>query len=731
MLGIILTGIILTVCLGLLTLFFFISYRIRIKKITTTTNAKIIELDKELDTRLIDEKKEIESLFSLYKMQVDRCLEETNNKSKENLIKINTISEKVKDIFAILDCNKKEVEENIEKVLTKININADELCKIVNEQKNEFDESIKFISTNVKETTDKLEALLEVVKVLAEESKIYKEKIDRYIKIDEAADLLNEEKESAFDVIERCFSELDKKDIKKEEEETYESDDVDILDINEEDDDYDFDDEVDDVLYNNVAETKENIEENEIRTNVANETSNNFVENKKEANDKNILEEKIRRVLDIDQREAYDLIRNTNENIFVTGKAGTGKSFLIDIFSSSIPKNILLLAPTGTAAVNINGATIHSAFGYKNLQNSLEQMKVSLSAEKKEVLQKVDVIIIDEISMVRSDIFDKMDKILKDINKSDEPFGGKQIILFGDIFQLPPVVKYDEKDFIYEKYDSEFFFSSNSFKNGNFKFIELKVNHRQAEDQKFFSILNRIREGKTTEEDINQLNNRMIFNKDEIEFVTKIYAKKENVNNINTMELQRLQGKEYVYQAKILYSSNNKSYSSIESSFPLSSELKLKTGALVMVTKNDPNGRWYNGNRGIVIECSEERIRVKISTTGKKGKSDSQKIFDIGKEIFEEKEACFEDGRIKYKTILKVEQFPLVLAYAMTIHKSQGATYSQIAVDVSNCFAPGQAYVALSRCKSIDGLFLLNPIEKEDIIVNAFVKDFYLGQIEK
>ena len=668
----------------------------------------------------INSTKKIFNKFKIFKMDYE---EKINELERNNNQKAKQVEKKVKNLK--LDCDNKwndiDIEtKNIKNKLDEYNTCNEQLCNLINtkheeyknkieaeaealwdvadENKKEFDEFKENYKLVEKEMTNKFDNLLEIVTRLAKEFVEHKIEVDRYIQIDKAADRLNEEKESAFDVIKRKLAEI------SEENKT------EIV--------ADSKGDVSENLDNTII-IPDNLEDNKAIVNEINTIHQGEKDDCKEIEEKLDLRNhnEIIKVLDKDQRHAYNLIRETNDNIFITGKAGTGKSFLIELFSKGINKKILLLAPTGTAAVNINGVTIHNVFGYKNLEKPIDQMKVNLNSEKKVLLKNVEVIVIDEISMVRADVLDKMDKILQIVNESNKPFGGKQMILFGDLFQLPPIVRQEEKDFIYNQYDSEFFFSANSYRNGGFAFIELKENHRQKGDQIFFDILNRIREGRITKQDLNRLNERLDYDRDDIEFVTKIYARKENVDIINEKELQKLTNKEWVYPAEIQYRNNERSLTSL----PIPYELKLKKDALVMFIKNDQSNRWQNGTKGIVISCEPNKITVKL----KSGVS-----YEVEKEKFEEKEAYYEDGIIKYRTILKVEQFPLVLGYAMTIHKSQGATWNQVAVDVSECFAPGQAYVALSRCKSIDGLFLLNQIQEEDIIVNNKIKEFYLEQLK-
>lgn len=436
------------------------------------------------------------------------------------------------------------------------------------------------------------------------------------------------------------------------------------------------------------------------------------------------LDEMSTSMLDNEQNAAYDIMMQSTENVFITGKAGTGKSFLLRLFvKANKDKKVILLAPTGISAINISGVTLHSAFGYANLVNaSLEELEagmIKLNSNKRKVLSKVDTIIIDEVSMVRADVFEKIDRILKSLGDADKVFGGKRLILFGDLFQLPPIAKGDEFRFLQERFGGIYFFNSDAYKQGNFKFIELSVNHRQKSDAPFFEILNRIREGKVSKNDLETLNSRTDYNQDDLRRVIRLFPKKEDAEKVNQEELEKIHDPERSYKAIVTYSVEDMSTALKENTFPITDILRLKVGALIMMVANDPEKRWANGTLGIVSELGKDSIKVEINGVE----------YNVSKCEFEEQEAIYKDGRIIYRTILKVEQFPIVLAYAITIHKSQGMTYKQIACDITRCFSPGQAYVALSRCSSLNGLYLLKKVDKNILNVDSCVKDFYLAHI--
>jgi len=435
-------------------------------------------------------------------------------------------------------------------------------------------------------------------------------------------------------------------------------------------------------------------------------------------------------VLDKEQQDAFKIMSSSNQNMFITGKAGTGKSFLLKLFvRANNKKKVVLLAPTGISAININGATIHSAFGYANLvQASIEELEnniIKLNKDKRQVLYNVDTIIIDEISMVRADTFEKIDRILKSICRNNELFGGKQLILFGDLFQLPPITKPDEYRFLQDRFGGIYFFNSDVYKKGNFRFIELSINHRQQSDIPFFNVLNKIREGCVNSDDLAILNARTIFNVEELRRVIRLFPRKDEAERVNIQELEKIPAKEYVYDAVLKYSKPNMTGTLKWNSFPIEQHLRLKLGALVMMVANDSEKRWVNGTLGIISGLGNDYIKVKISNT-----SGITNEYQLSRYSFEEQEATYIDGKIEYESIFMVEQFPVTLAYAITIHKSQGMTYQQIACDVSECFTTGQAYVALSRCNTLSGLYLLKSVEANNLRVDENIRKFYLSQIE-
>lgn len=427
-------------------------------------------------------------------------------------------------------------------------------------------------------------------------------------------------------------------------------------------------------------------------------------------------------ILDEEQNQAFSIMENSHKNMFITGKAGTGKSFLLEIFERATQKETIKLAPTGIAALNIGGVTLHSTFGFFNLENlhveDISNSTLRIKSSKKMILRNIETIIIDEISMVRADTFDKIDKILRIINENDKPFGGKQMLLFGDLFQLPPIARKEEIKFLTDRYGGVYFFQSDAYKKADFTFIELSLNHRQKDDTFFYEVLNRIREGKTTNHDITALNERVVKSSEDLRRVLTLFPKKADAEMVNREELKKIEAKEYSYDAKIIFNNKNQQTPNLDNRFPIMNVLKLKRGALVMLVANDPIGRWVNGTLGIVSSLQDDEIKVSIDG----------RVYDVTPVTFTEQEAVYKNGRINYEDVLRVEQFPVVLAYAITIHKSQGMTYKRVACDITTCFTSGQAYVALSRCSSLEGLHLLGEVSYDITRVDNLVKEFYLNQ---
>ena len=402
-------------------------------------------------------------------------------------------------------------------------------------------------------------------------------------------------------------------------------------------------------------------------------------------------------------------MENTSKNILITGKAGTGKSTLLDYFRNNTKKKVVVLAPTGVAAVNVRGQTIHSFFGFGP---DITVDKVEKVVEEfPNIYTEIDAIIIDEISMVRADLLDAIDKFLR-INTSKRrpkkrPFGGKQMIFFGDLYQLPPVTTKMDKSVIDRLYDSPYFFSANVMKKTKLEIVELTEVFRQK-DAEFIELLDAIRHGENSPEILGKLNERYIpdFEPPEGELYIYLTSTNKKAREINERKLQRISDEEeYLFKGEI--------YGEFDfESLPTDINLKVKRGAQVMLLNNDLWGRWVNGTIGEVIDIDpdNETIYVELET----GKPVEVKRYEW--KLFR---YVLEDGRVHTVEAGSFVQFPLKLAWAITIHKSQGKTFDKVIIDLSGgIFSPGQLYVALSRCTSLEGIVLLQPIKKGHVFMN-------------
>lgn len=416
-----------------------------------------------------------------------------------------------------------------------------------------------------------------------------------------------------------------------------------------------------------------------------------------------------------------DLVNNTNSSIFLTGKAGTGKSTLLKHICKTTHKKHIVLAPTGIAAVNVGGMTMHSFFKMPlkpllpddvDFSTSRINKTLKYSKDKIKIIKELDLIIIDEISMVRADMIDFMDKVLRHYSGNNrEPFGGKQLLLVGDIFQLEPVITSDFRDILKLYYDNFFFFNANIFSKAQIVPIELRKTYRQK-DANFINLLDRIRINEVSMHDLQIINSRVSASKDFNEnFVITLASRKDTVDYINEQRLHELESDEYTYTGII------------DGTFPVSNlptslELTLKKGAQVVFIRNDKDGRWYNGSIARISAIKESMITVELEN-GSEHVIEREQWENIQYE-FDNKEK-----RIKETILGTFMQYPIRLAWAMTIHKSQGLTFNKVIIDMEKgAFSCGQTYVALSRCTSLEGITLHHPIRNRDIIVNPAVKDF-------
>jgi ATP-dependent exoDNAse (exonuclease V) alpha subunit len=401
-------------------------------------------------------------------------------------------------------------------------------------------------------------------------------------------------------------------------------------------------------------------------------------------------------------KKALNLMENSSRSVFITGKAGTGKSTLLEYFRQITKKKIVVLAPTGVAAVNVRGETIHSFFGFKP-DITIDKIK-KVNKKKLKIFKKLDTIVIDEISMVRADLLDCVDYFLRLNLENQKPFGGLQIIFIGDLYQLPPVVTSSEKDLFNNCYEGAYFFNAKVFKELDLEFVELEKIYRQK-DEKFINILNAIRNNTINEEDIKLLNKCVgrKFPQDRIAVITLTTINKK-AEEINKAHLKKLKSKIYTYRAKIKGEFKRESY-------PTDEILRIGIGAQVMLLNNDSLGRWINGTLGKIVDIEERKnkddsIWIKL---------DERKIVEVLPfkwEIFQFRYNEKEE-KIETQTIGSFTQYPLRLAWAVTIHKAQGKTFPRLIIDFSRgTFAPGQAYVALSRCVSLEGISLKKPFKR-------------------
>jgi len=408
-------------------------------------------------------------------------------------------------------------------------------------------------------------------------------------------------------------------------------------------------------------------------------------------------------------------MEETNLNLFITGKAGTGKSTLIEYFRNTTKKKTVVLAPTGLSALNVRGQTIHSFFHFApRFQDPTSLVRRSSSR----MYRDLDTIIIDEISMVRADVFDAIDKFLR-VNGKDStlPFGGIQMIAVGDLYQLPPIVTREEIHLFKQLYDSPYFFDSHAYSSSNFTTIELTTIFRQRDDT-FIALLNNIREGSIRSEDLERINQQVVtkdYEKVRREYIT-LATTNSVVSAINDSELNKIPHPLHVFEATI-----EGDFPTEYRILPVELELKMKKGAKAIFLKNDSGKRYVNGTSGIIHEIGDEGIKVKLDEPG------FHEIVSVDKAVWEHIKYEYDEdtGQIKPVVLGTLTQYPLKLAWAITIHKSQGMTFEKVNIDFSKSpFSHGQTYVALSRCRTLKGMVFTKKIYPNDIIVDERIIEF-------
>lgn len=419
--------------------------------------------------------------------------------------------------------------------------------------------------------------------------------------------------------------------------------------------------------------------------------------------------------LNADFSYALDAIENAGLNLFITGRAGTGKSTLLQLFRQTSRKKLAVLAPTGVAALNVRGQTIHSFFGFPPRMFGAHEIK---KRRDKRLYKELEVLVIDEISMVRADTLDHIDYFLRLHRENSHPFGGVQVVFFGDLFQLPPVLSStEESGFFFQNYTTPYFFSAHVIKNGfELQLLELQKVYRQ-EQRHFLQLLDAVRLNQADFEDIESLNERCLPDFESEEFYITLCSRNAKADSINQAELSRLKGAESRYLATISGDFN-------PSVSPAEPVLKLRDQAQVMFLKNDVDRRYVNGTIGKVIACRENAVLVEIES--RDGTRQSIEVSPVEWEMIRYNFDPENPEKIKSEVVGSFQQLPLKLAWAVTIHKAQGKTFDKVIIDLDKgAFEHGQTYVALSRCRTFEGIVLRKPLRPSDIRTDERILEFY------
>ena len=412
------------------------------------------------------------------------------------------------------------------------------------------------------------------------------------------------------------------------------------------------------------------------------------------------------------------------KSIFITGRAGTGKSTLLTYLREEVLNdNFVVVAPTGVAAINVGGSTIHKFFGFLPDITFQHIDRAEYHPRSQKIMKNLKTLIIDEISMVRADLLDCVDKALRKYGpKPTKPFGGVQVIFVGDLFQLSPIVAESEKEFLYSHYDTPFFFSSHGYQSIQMHKVVLQKVYRQSEID-FLEILNGIRVNQTTPAILDLLNTRVLpdFEPSKDTFFITLVATNAMANTINQRELEKLKGDAHKSQAHITGALS-------KSEYPAELEINFKVGSQIMMLNNDAENRWVNGTLATIeaINLDDPRkdpyIIIKVAS--------SEERYNVNKHMWDIKRPRSEGKVLVYDTIGTFSQFPFMLAWAITIHKSQGKTFENVIINLAaKAFAAGQLYVALSRCTTLGGLVLRQPIDSSQVILDERVMEFHFDDL--